>query len=130
MDGIALNASDHVLEVIFSYLDLHTLRNCALVCKRWYRFLRDENNDVWRMHCIRTLAQEALSSDLLSSVPTYKAKLRAFYHAWNPNDCSRNVYIKPNGFTLHRYVFLIERSNFLVCNHYVFILFYCYFMTR
>lgn len=104
MDDIALRASDHVLEVIFSYLDLHTLRNCSLVCKRWYRFLNDENNDVWRMHCIRKLAQEALSSDLLSSVPTYKSKLRAFYHAWNPNDCSRNIYIKPNGFTLHRLV--------------------------
>jgi len=104
MDDIALRASDHVLEVIFSYLDLHTLRNCSLVCKRWYWFLNDENNDVWRMHCIRKLAQEALSSDLLSSVPTYKSKLRAFYHAWNPNDCSRNIYIKPNGFTLHRLV--------------------------
>jgi hypothetical protein len=102
MDGIALRASDHVLEVIFSYLDLHTLRNCSLVCKRWYQFLNDENNEVWRTHCIRKLAQEALSSDLLSSVPTYKSKLRSFYHAWNPNDCSRNIYIKPNGFTLHR----------------------------
>ncbi|KAI4490417.1 hypothetical protein M0802_010688 [Mischocyttarus mexicanus] len=100
--GIALNASDHVLEVIFSYLDLRTLKNCALVCKRWYKFLRDENNDVWRIHCIRTLAQDAISSELLSSIPTYKAKLRAYYHAWNPNDCSRNVYIKSNGFTLHR----------------------------
>lgn len=102
MGDIARRASDHILEIIFSYLDLHTLRNCSLVCKRWYQFLNDENNHVWRMHCIRKLAQEALSSDLLSSVPTYKSKLRAFYHAWNPNDCSRNIYIKPNGFTLHR----------------------------
>ena len=102
MDDIALRASDRVLELIFSYLDLNTLRNCSLVCKKWHRFLNDENNEVWRMHCIRKLAQEALSSDLLSSVPTYKMKLRAFYHAWNPNDGSRNVYIKPNGFTLHR----------------------------
>ena len=78
------------------------------------------------MHCIRKLAEEALKSELLSSTPTYKvspqlkycnsdniflgeklmmqpqAKLRAFYHAWNPADCSRNIYVKPNGFTLHR----------------------------
>merc|ERR1712032_848837 len=79
------------------------------------------------MHCIRKLAEEALKSGLLSSTPTYKvhpliltpldnaqlhscfscqiwfqAKLRAFYHAWNPADCSRNIYVKPNGFTLHR----------------------------
>ncbi|XP_071548300.1 F-box/SPRY domain-containing protein 1 isoform X2 [Panulirus ornatus] len=93
---------DHVLEVIFSYLAVHDLRNCSLVCKNWYRCLNDENNDVWRLHCVRKLAEEALKSDLLASVPTYKAKLRAFYHAWNPNDCSRNIYVKPNGFTLHR----------------------------
>lgn len=23
-------------------------------------------------------------------------------HAWNPSDCSRNGYVKPNGFTFHR----------------------------
>merc|ERR1740122_502058 len=34
------------------------------------------------MHCIRKLADEAIRSDLLSSVPTSKAKLKAFYHAW------------------------------------------------
>ena len=91
-----------VLEILFTYLDIEDLRNCSLVCKKWYRFLNDENNDVWRLHCVRKLAEEALKSDLLTNVPTYKAKLRSFYHAWNPNDCSRNVYIKQNGFTLHR----------------------------
>jgi F-box protein 45 len=45
---------------------------------------------------------QALKSDLLLSVPSYKAKLRAFYHAWNPLDSSRHIYIKPNAFTLHR----------------------------
>lgn len=94
--------ADNILEIIFSYLDLEELRNCSLVCKSWYEFLNDENNDVWRMHCVRRLAEDALKSDLLSSVPTYKAKLRAFYHAWNPLDCSRNIYIKSNCFTLHR----------------------------
>ena len=89
-------------QAVFSYLQLPDLRNCSLVCKNWYRFLNDENNDVWRMHCIRKLAEEALQSGLLSSVPTHKAKLRAFYHAWNPGDASNNVYIKENGFTLHR----------------------------
>lgn len=93
---------DNILEAIFSYLDLRDLRNCSLACKNWYRYLNDENNDVWRMHCIRRLAEDVIKSDLLASVPTYKAKLRAFFHAWNPNDCSRNVYIKPSGFTLHR----------------------------
>ena len=34
--------------------------------------MNDENNDVWRMHCIRKLAEEALKSELLTSTPTYK----------------------------------------------------------
>ncbi|KAI0226715.1 F-box/SPRY domain-containing protein 1 [Lamellibrachia satsuma] len=91
-----------VLEVLFSYLDIDDLRNCSLVCKNWYKLLNDENNDVWRLHCIKRLAEEALRSDILSSVPTYKTKLRAFYHAWNPDDCSRNIYVKRDGFTIHR----------------------------
>ena len=102
MEGGAALLIDNILEVIFSYLDLKDLRNCSLVCKNWYRFLNDDNSDVWRLLCVRKLSEEALTSDLLSSVPTYKAKLRGFYHAWNPDDCSRNVYIKKNGFTLHR----------------------------
>ena len=99
---MAAKLPHRVLEHLFAYLDIEDLRTCSLVCKSWYKFLNDENNDVWRLHCIRKLAEEALKSDVLSSVPTYKAKLRAFYHAWNPNDCSRNIYVKNNGFTLHR----------------------------
>ena len=95
---------DNVLEAIFSYLELRDLRNCILTCKSWHRYLNDENNDVWRNHCFRKLPEESFKSDLLAAVPTFKGKLRAFYHAWNPNDCSRNVYIKPSGFTLHRYI--------------------------
>lgn len=55
VDAIATLVPDNVLEVIFSYLNLHDLRNCSLVCKRYYTFLNDENNDVWRLHCIRKL---------------------------------------------------------------------------
>ncbi|KAG7208322.1 hypothetical protein KM043_014558 [Ampulex compressa] len=103
MSDTIFKLSDHVLEVIFSYLDLKSLKNCLLVCKRWNRFLNDEDNDVWRIHCMRRLNSEVLSSDLLSSLPTYKSKLRALCHAWNPMDCSRNIYIRSNGFTLHRH---------------------------
>lgn len=82
----------------FTFINSNLLVNFLLVP----RILNDEDNDVWRLHCIRKLAEEVLNSDLLSSVPTYKAKLKAFYHAWNPDDCSRNIYVKPNGFTIHR----------------------------
>lgn len=40
--------SDAVLEYLFSFLSLSDLRNCSLVCRSWYRFLNNENNDVWR----------------------------------------------------------------------------------
>ena len=92
----------HVLEVLFSCLELDDIRRCALVCKNWNRYLSDENCDVWRLNCVRKLSEESLKSDILCNVSTYKAKLRSFFNAWNPNDCSRNIYIKNNGFTLHR----------------------------
>ncbi|XP_022124760.1 F-box/SPRY domain-containing protein 1 [Pieris rapae] len=99
---IAELVKDQILENIFSFLNLKDLKNCMLVCKTWFRILGDENNELWRFHCIRRLSEEVLRSDLLSNLPTYKTKLRAYLHAWSPYDCSRNIYIKPNGFTLHR----------------------------
>ena len=63
------NLPDLVLEHLFSFLELESLRACSLVCKSWYRLLNDENNDVWRLHCVRRLAQEALqSSELLTGM--------------------------------------------------------------
>ena len=51
---------------------------------------------------MKKLGEKSINSDLLSSLPTYKDKLRAFYYAWDPEDCSVNIYVKPDGFTLHR----------------------------
>ena len=103
MTATIANFPDHILELIFSNLDLYTLGNCLLVCKKWYRCLNSyENNDIWRIHCKRRLSEETLNSELLTAVPSFKAKLRAHYYAWNPNDCSRNIYTKFNDFTLHR----------------------------
>lgn len=66
-----------VLELVFSYLELSELRNCALVCKHWYRCLHgDENSEVWRSLCARSLAEEALRTDILCNLPSYKAKVR------------------------------------------------------
>ncbi|VVC86702.1 F-box/SPRY domain-containing protein 1 [Leptidea sinapis] len=99
---IAELVSDIILDNIFSFLSLKDLKSCMLVCKTWFRALSDENNDVWRYHCLRRLSEEVLRSELLSCLSTYKNKLRAYLHAWSPHDCSRNIYIKSNGFTLHR----------------------------
>jgi F-box protein 45 len=93
---------EHVLEQIFQFLALADLKACSLVCRAWYNFLSDEDNWVWKQNCLQRLPEETWKSELLQSCPTYKTKLRAYYHAWNPNDCSRNVYIKATGFTMHR----------------------------
>ncbi|ODN01292.1 F-box/SPRY domain-containing protein 1 [Orchesella cincta] len=93
---------ENVLENIFSFIDLGDIRNVALVCQEWNRVIGDENNEVWRTQCFKRMSREIVYSDLLTSCPTFKAKLRAHIHSWNPLDCSRNIYVKPNGFTIHR----------------------------
>jgi len=93
---------ENVFENIFSFLDLGDIRNVALVCQEWNRVISDENNEVWRTQCFKRMSREVVYSDLLTSCPTFKAKLRAHIHSWNPLDCSRNIYVKPNGFTIHR----------------------------
>lgn len=99
---IAKFVKDQIFENIFCFLKLKDLKNCMLVCKVWFKILNDENNEIWRFHCIRRFPEEVLMSDLLANLPSYKTKLRAYLHAWSPYDCSRNIYIKPNGFTFHR----------------------------
>lgn len=75
--GIGGRLPCRVLELVFSYLELSELRSCALVCKHWYRCLHgDENSEVWRSLCARSLAEEALRTDILCNLPSYKAKVR------------------------------------------------------
>ncbi|XP_051971332.1 F-box/SPRY domain-containing protein 1 [Xyrauchen texanus] len=100
--SIAGRLPSRVLEHMFSYLELPDLMNCSLVCWHWNSCLADENSEVWRSQCARVLTDEALRSDVLCNLASYKGKLKSFQHALSSNDCSRNVYIKKNGFTLHR----------------------------
>lgn len=75
--GVGGRLPSRVLELVFSYLELSELRSCALVCKHWYRCLHgDENSEVWRSLCARSLAEEALRTDILCNLPSYKAKVR------------------------------------------------------
>lgn len=96
------NLPRSVLETIFMFLNLADIRHCLLTCRRWNRVLSDECSDVWRNLCLKKLSKSILKSEILSSVSSYKAKLRAHFFAWDSNECSRNIYIKANGFTLHR----------------------------
>ncbi|KAM3860568.1 F-box/SPRY domain-containing protein 1 [Diretmus argenteus] len=100
--GVAGRLPGRVLEHVFSYLDMNDLMRCSLVCWHWNSILADESSEVWRSLCSRALSDEALRSDILCNLPTYKGKLKSLQHALSTHDCSRNVYVKKNGFTLHR----------------------------
>lgn len=74
--GAGWRLPGRVLELVFSYLELRELRSCALVCKLWHHVLHgDENSEVWRSLAARCLAEEALRTDILCNVPTYKGKV-------------------------------------------------------
>lgn len=68
----------------------------------YYSILGNEDHVIWRLHCVQRLGREMINSSLLASLPTCKAKLRSLFYAWNPNDCSRHMSVKANGFTVHR----------------------------
>ncbi|RCN46060.1 ribosomal protein L3 [Ancylostoma caninum] len=62
-----------------------------------------KDSTVWRSLAQRKVSESALADPyLLSELASYKKKLRAFYYAWNPNDVSKNNYVRANGFTVHR----------------------------
>lgn len=73
--GVAGRLPARVLEHIFSYLELVDLMRCALVCWHWNSILADENSEVWRSLCTRSLSEEALRSDILCNLPTYRGKV-------------------------------------------------------
>lgn len=100
-DSIAAYLTDDILDTLFTYLSLQDLRNCALVCRNWYKYLLQENSLPWRVQCSKILP-DGVATGILASLKTYKSKVKAFAHAWNPNDCSKHIYVKDDGFTLHR----------------------------
>lgn len=61
-----------------------------------------EDSYLWQIQCNKLVPAAVLSSEILSSVKTYKGKVEAFAHSWNPNDCSKHIFVKSDGFTLHR----------------------------
>ncbi|EJW89064.1 F-box/SPRY domain-containing protein 1 [Wuchereria bancrofti] len=92
-----------VLLAVFEYLNLKDLAQCMRVCKHWLTVLQYPDSFVWRRLARTVIPDEALNdSCLLSEIPSFKDKLRAFCYAWNPNDSSKNNYLRSNGFTVHR----------------------------
>ncbi|KAH9388340.1 F-box/SPRY domain-containing protein 1 [Tyrophagus putrescentiae] len=114
-DGLRLQPRPSVLFPHWNYLPTPVLEQVAacftslrdvlqtmLVCKKWYYALSDDRSEIWAIFAGRRLSKAVLKSPVLYSLPSYKAKLRALSYAWDAAECSRNIFIKPNGFTLHR----------------------------
>ncbi|KAM3715992.1 F-box/SPRY domain-containing protein [Dirofilaria immitis] len=92
-----------VLLAVFEYLSLKDLAQCMRVCKQWWTVLQYSDSFVWKRLARILIPDEALNDpSLLSETPSSKDKLRAFCYAWNPNDSSKNNYLRTNGFTVHR----------------------------
>ncbi|MBZ3873557.1 F-box/SPRY domain-containing protein 1 [Sciurus carolinensis] len=73
--GIRAWLPSRVLDLVFSYLELLELQSCTLVCKHWYRCLQgDENNEVSRSLCARSLAEEALRTHILCNLPATRPR--------------------------------------------------------
>jgi len=77
--GVAGRLPARVLEHVFSYLELSDLMRCTLVCWHWNNILADENSEVWRSLCNRSLSDESMRSDILCNLPTYRGKVGSIY---------------------------------------------------
>lgn len=73
--GVAGRLPARVLEHVFSYLELSDLMRCSLVCWHWNNILADENSEVWRSLSGRSLSDEALRSDILCNLTSYRGKV-------------------------------------------------------
>lgn len=113
-DGSWEDLPTNIIELVLSHFTkLSDLSAFQSVCKKWHYLLSDEKSDIWRMFCERKLPSAVLESNVLSNSMSYKAKIRAYYFAWDPNECSKNIYIKSNAFTLHRNP--VAQSKQIVC---------------
>ena len=93
---------EDVLCELFTYLDLSDLASCVRVCSQWYDVLSDEDSSVWETQFQKLVPAKVKKSKIIDSCKTYKEKLITYLHSWNPDDCSKNIYIKDDGFTYHR----------------------------
>lgn len=85
---------DMILDQIFSYTNLGDVFSCMLVCKNWYEILNNEMAKTWKSLCLKKISKQVLESDILFTLNSPKAKIRALYHSWNPNDGALNMKIK------------------------------------
>ena len=94
--------SEDTLFELFLYLDLADLAVCSRVCRRWHALLSNGNSSIWENQFCMLVPETMQKSKPLEELPSYQAKVQAYFYAWNPNDCSKKVSIKNDGFTFYR----------------------------
>uniref|UniRef100_A0A1I7ST31 F-box/SPRY domain-containing protein 1 n=1 Tax=Bursaphelenchus xylophilus TaxID=6326 RepID=A0A1I7ST31_BURXY len=92
-----------VLLPVFKYLCLKDLNSCARVCRQWNTIIETADRELWHTFALAEIPEAGLNdSDLFPRGTSFKHRLRAFRYAWNPQDSSRNNFLRTNGFTVHR----------------------------
>ena len=97
MDSLA----DEILLLVFSNLNWRDKTSCSQVCKRWNLLIVFKCTRAWQAALKDVLPDSSLNFDLIRGLPA-KDKIRAFYCGFGKNTVSKNMYIMPNGFTVHR----------------------------
>uniref|UniRef100_A0AC35TNJ6 F-box/SPRY domain-containing protein 1 n=1 Tax=Rhabditophanes sp. KR3021 TaxID=114890 RepID=A0AC35TNJ6_9BILA len=91
------------LEGIFMNLSLNDLYSIMCTSRRLFYVVEMYTDSVWKAKAQHILPPSALNDvNLLKDIKSYKDKIRAFKFSWNQIDTSKNIYLKPNGFTVHR----------------------------
>lgn len=92
----------HVIEHIISYLGMKDIKSCFYVNKAWNRLFTSEDSYIWTIICKRKMDREVMDSNLIASLGSYRARYRAYCHAWSSNLSSKNIRVLNNGFVFHR----------------------------
>ncbi|CAD5221712.1 unnamed protein product [Bursaphelenchus xylophilus] len=73
------------------------------VCRQWNTIIETADRELWHTFALAEIPEAGLNdSDLFPRGTSFKHRLRAFRYAWNPQDSSRNNFLRTNGFTVHR----------------------------
>ena len=92
---------DDIVLLIFSNLDWRDKMSCSQVCKVWNRLIVSECTQAWHVASKDVLPTSSLNFDLIRTLAP-KDKIRAFYCGFGKDTVSDNMYVMPNGFTVHR----------------------------
>lgn len=100
----AENLPQFALQHIFSYLSLKDIQSCMLVCKRWNIIIEHYSDTFWRNRLAKLTSNTTLKDlTMLNIFKKPRLKVRAIKCSWNPRDTSKNMFVKPNGITVHRH---------------------------